>query len=649
MTKSVTIGFLSLYLVTSIGIPASAEQPACKDVDSINSIALPTHPIDRERTWATRQAEIAIEFLRANRPARSSELNRQIQSRLKLSPADKAVLETIQNLEAGKNANSLLPFITNPSLYANSFSLQLQRLPLHARKEWILAAVEQWSDRDPAFQIQTINWILDLADSYQQANNQTETLNLLKKARSHLDKAPARAWINVATAYRKAGQPEIARSLLASVPDRITASSQRQIDRGTRDWLDLGHQLARSGQAQQGLVYIAQAEHLFQRHKSRLNSQEFTRSLALAYAAAGQSSKGLQLVGTLRKYDASLGYFELAKQAAELGDEKFAQQALSLIREAWNVRDSVSQVAEIFAKARKFEAARHIANSATYGLDKLQALAAIAHIASQANQSAVSQQIIQEISQIRSSDLPDNNIIQVIDALIEVGDRTLAQALLKSLNSNQNRFNLASKYIKIEDFATARRLLNAEYEVQKNQYNLTRLNINPFPTPVPRFVPRSPLEEFFSAAQYIPVTKDPPLRTKQTRKSPLKISPISLSQANRQSDRIAVLAAFANSYASARDFTTAYTLMAEIPDTNCTHKIRAWNHLITEAMKAGRLALAFDALQNSDRLSKRANLKNSEFVRSNLVAIAKLYSQANQPQEALLLLESALVRLQDTL
>lgn len=651
MKKLLALGFLSFYFANSFLLPAHAKQPnqagsslACKKVDLLDIVVFPTAPLpnsERKRLWGERQAEIAIEFFRADRPDRASEINDKIASELGLSPGDRAALATIQNLEAGKSAIVLLPSIENPSRYAKAFSVQLEKLPLQPRREWVLKAVEELANYDSSLQTQKISWLLDLAVEYQKIGNQTEVLNLLEKARSRLEKAPVRAWIKVAEGYRKVGKLDIARSLLAPLPDQIKATSFNQVDGGAENFANLGHQLIRLGQTQQGLVYIAEAEKLLQQ---KIYSRNQIAPLFQAYAAAGQSSKAIELIRSLNKYEATYAYANLAKYGAEIGDERLAQQGLRLIRTEWMVNSTSSEVVGLFAKAGKFEAAQRIAMAMTQGLERLDALAAIVYTASQSNQPELSQKLVAEMRQVRSSALPDNNIIQVIDALIEAGDRTYARQLLKALDQTKNRFALAKRYTQIEDFETANQLLDAEHEFQKSHKTPLlpqfRNLIEPFLPILP--LSRSPLQEFFDAAltEPLPVRQSvPPILTPKVKQSQKHPS----TQQKDSSDRIILREMFANSYAAARNFAKASSSIVEIPDQYCYLKIRTWNNLMREAVKAGELKMALDALQKSDRLSKRAKLENSEFLRSQLVAIARLYSQRNQLKEAAQLLEFALL------
>jgi hypothetical protein len=222
---------------------------------------------------------------------------------------------------------------------------------------------------------------------------------------------------------------------------------------------------------------------------------------------------------------------------------------------------------------------------------------------------------------------------------------------LKELDHTKKRFELAKRYAQIEDFKTATQLLDAEHEFQKSRKTpllpQVRGRIEPL---VPTVFERSALQEFFAAVtrESLPVREViPPIpapKVKQSQKLLLTNS-VSSQPKQQEEDQTSLLGMFANSYAAARSFSKASSFIVEIPDQYCNLKIRAWDNLMREAIKAGELETALDALQKSDRLSKRANLENPEFVRKQLVAIAKLYSQRNQPKEAAQLLEFALLTL----
>ncbi|MGG6286701.1 tetratricopeptide repeat protein [Leptolyngbya sp. AN03gr2] len=397
MLQRFTIGLLTCSLAQSVSVPTIAQTrptPACKNSIAVSQFAPPTYLTGSVRGISLQQAEqraaIAIEFLRANRPDRANQINETLRSRLELSASEMAVLRTIQNLEAGKNQAAIALFseLKRPEAYRRSISLQLERIPLQAKAAWILPAVDYFPEPDEdemnyqqQWNLPTLKaeWMLLLAENYRTQGKATEAVKILDQARMLLNWNNNAEALQFVEAYRKAEQPEKARTILTPITAQLLGRIEAQPGetvrpRAIQNLIKAGHELALLKQSSEALPLLNQAEALI-KSVDRSNVKPLQQSLVLAYAAAGQTTQALQIVQNLDSRDARESYVALAKQAAELGDSRSAQQFLQSIRDQWTASRASFDVVKLLTDAELFPAAYDIATSIADPQMRLEAMA----------------------------------------------------------------------------------------------------------------------------------------------------------------------------------------------------------------------------------------------------------------------------------
>ena len=685
MFQRFTIGLFTVSLAQSISLPTVAQTrlaPACKSSIAVARFAPSTNSTASvrglSRQQAQQRAEIAIEFLRANRSDRANQINENLRSRLELSASEIAVLRTIQNLEAGKveTAIALFPELKKPEAYRRSLTLQFKRIPLQAKADWILKAVDYFPEPDEdemkyqqQWNLPTLKaeWMLLLAEDYRTQGNVTEAVKILDQARMLLNWNNNAEALRFVEAYRKVGQPEKARSILTSIAAQLlreveTRPGEPTKPRAIQNLIKAGHELALMKQSSEALSLLNQAETLI-KAIDRSDVKSLQQSLVLAYAAVGQTTQALQIVQTLDSPDARQSYVTLAKQAAELGDSSSAQQFLQSIRDQWTASRASLDVVKIFTDAELFPTAYNIATQITDPQLRLDALATIVKRADQAKQSALSTQTIAEMQRVKTGEFSGFQRLDTIRALIQVGERTYARSLLAEMVQQPDlawlSLQIAEQYAAIEEFDQATRLIDQ----QRNRRVQSKISPLPVSIVAPPFdllnePPLTPLGVFFSNAlldvnlpQRAPDTRSlqrrttpiPSIQSKQSKKPrtvqpptpppTLRLSP----EENRALDE----ARYIRAYAQARNFTKASNLLAQIPDHLCLFKAELFDNIAIAALEAGQLEIAIDSFQQAKRLSQRANRVSSERI-DRLIAIAKLYSERNQTTKAIRLLETAL-------
>ncbi|MGG6269830.1 hypothetical protein ACQ4M3_40645 [Leptolyngbya sp. AN03gr2] len=685
MFQRFTIGLLTFSLAQSISVPTIAQTrpaPACKSSIAVAQFSPPTYSTHSVRgislQQAEQRAEIAIEFLRANRPDRANQINENLRSRLELSASEIAVLRTIQNLEAGKiqAAIALFPELKRPEAHRRSLTLQLKKIPLQAKATWILQAVDYFPEPDEdemnyqqQWNLPTLKagWMLLLAEDYRTQGNVTEAVKILDQARMLLNWNNNAEALQFVEAYRKAGQSEKARSILTSIAAQLLRNVEPQPvrPRAIQNLIKAGHELALMKQSSEALPLLNQAETLI-KSIDRSNVKSLQQSLILAYAAAGQTAQSLQIVQTLDSRDARESYISLAKQAAELGDSRSAQQFLQSIRDQWIASRTSLDVVKIFADAELLSVAYNIATSIADSQMRLEALATIVKRADQAKQSALSAQIIAEMQQVKTGEVSGFQRLDTIRALIQVGERTHARSLLAELTRQPDlawlNLQIAEQYAAIGEFDQATQLIDQQ-RTRRVQSQLSPLPVSIVAPPLDLLnePPFTPLGVFFSNVlldvnlpQRAPdtrslqrrVTPIPSIQSKQSKK-PRTVQPPKLPPTSRLSpeeSRALDEARYIRAYAQARNFTKASNLLAQIPDHLCLFKAELFDNIAIAALEAGQLEIAIGNFQQAKRLSQRANRVRSERI-DRFIAIAKLYSERNQTTEAIRLLEATLALL----
>ncbi|BAU16069.1 hypothetical protein LEP3755_66360 (plasmid) [Leptolyngbya sp. NIES-3755] len=689
MLQRFTIGLLTFSLAQSVSVPTIAQTrptPACKNSIAVSQSASLIYPTGSVRGISLQQAEqraaIAIEFLRANRPDRANQVNEALRSRLELSASEMAVLRTIQYLEAGKNqaAIALFPELKRPEAYRRSISLQLERIPLQAKAAWILQAVDYFPEPDEdeinyqqQWNLPTLKaeWMLLLAESYRTQGKATEAVKILDQARMLLNWNNNAEALQFVEAYRKAEQPEKARTILTPIAAQLLRGIEAQPGETVRpkaiqNLIKAGHELALLEQSSEALPLLNQAEALI-KSVDRSNVKPLQQLLVLAYAAAGQTTQALQIVQTLDSPDARENYVALAKQSAELGDSRSAQQFLQSIRDQWTASRASFDVVKLLTDAELFPAAYDIATSIADSQMRLEAMATIVKRADQAKQSALSTQIIAEMQRVKSGEFSGFQRLDTIRALVQVGERTRVRSLLAELVQQPDlawlNLQIAEQYAAIGEFDQATRLIDQQ------RTNRVQSKISVLPVPVvapPLDLPidqlSTPLGVFFSNVlfdvnlpQRAPDTRPvqrrispiPSILSKQSKKPraiqpPPKLPPILrlTPEENRALDE----ARYIRAYAQARNFTKAANLLAQIPDHLCLFKAELFDHIAIAALEAGQLETALNGFQQAKRLSQRASRVSSERI-DRFIAIAKLYSERNRTTEAIRLLETTLALL----
>ena len=686
MLQRFTIGLLTFSLAQSISVPTVAQTrpaPACKSSIAVVQFSPPTDSTHSVRGISLKQAEqraeIAIEFLRANRPDRANQINENLRSRLELSASEIAVLRTIQNLEAGKiqAAIALFPELKKPEAYRRSFTLQLKKIPLQAKATWILQAVDYFPEPDEdemkyqqQWNLPTLKaeWMLLLAEDYRIQGDVTEAVKILDQARMLLNWNNNAEALQFVEAYRKVGQSEKARSILTSIAAQLLRNNvepQPIRPRAIENLIKAGHELALMKQASEALPLLNQAETLI-KSIDRSNVKPLQQSLVLAYAAAGQTAQALQIVQTLDSRDATESYITLAKRAAELGDSRNAQQFLQSIRDQWIASRASLDVVKIFTNSELLSVAYNIASSITDPQIRLEAMATIVKRADQAKQSALSTQIIAEMQQVKTGEFSGFQRLDAIRALIQVGERTHARSLLAELTRQPDltwlNLQIAEQYAAIGEFDQATRLIDQQ-RTRGAQSKLSPLPVSIVAPSLdlPKEQPFTPLGVFFSNVlldvnlpQRAPdmrplqrrVTPIPSVQSKQSKK-PRAVQPPTLPPILRLSpeeNRALDEARYIRAYAQARNFTKASNLLAQIPDYLCLFKAELFDNIAIAALEAGQLEIAIDSFQQAKRLSQRANRVRSESI-GRFIAIAKLYSERNRTTEAIRLLEASLALL----
>ncbi|MGG6263054.1 tetratricopeptide repeat protein [Leptolyngbya sp. AN03gr2] len=654
MFQRFTIGLLSL--VPLIAVPAVA-QTACQSPYppglSDQVTRLPISPEFEQQIRAIWQAEIAIEFLRANRPDRLDQINDTIRLQMKLSPEALTTLKLLQNLAVGRtnDAIALFPRVEPSWISSPAVSLQLLELPLKDRTQWVLKVLETMPESSSYLELEKTDWLLNLVAQHQEANHQKQALELLEKARLRTGKIRTVTLIRVAEAYRKLGKPDIARSILDTVPARIEAEA-RSLDDSAKIFslVNLGHQLALLGQSQKSLSYLTQAETLLRKSPTSIY-QSSVQLLALGYAASGRSTKAFEVTKLLQPNQIDLAHALVAKQAAELGDDRLAIQAIQRIRpeatKAWSFDRQpltvLPEIVEFYAKAGKFDLAQQVTASIQAPLFRLKSLATIVKYADRANQSTIANRIVTQM--LQSASKSNTSMFEVADHLIKAGAVNRVRQLLSQVSPKdlKSQFKIAYLYARIGDFQTANQRLdaiNVDREVAAltnppttNQYE-AHFELAPLPI--------SGLGSFFSSARFAPPSVLIPAAQQKQFDKPATIPIAKPSLATATANRFAILGALAKHYAIAQNFQKATALIEQIPNQYCTFKSDVLAQVTKSAIAADQLEIALDALQKGDRLNQRASQPDPNFVRMQLIAIAKRYSQRNQFKEAALLLESAL-------
>ena len=654
MFQRFTIGLLSL--IPLFAAPAVA-QTACQSFyppGLSDRLSLPISSELEQQIRAIWQAEIAIEFLRANRPDRLEQINEAIQSQMKLSPESATVLRLLQILAVGKTNDAIALFPSVQSAWLNSpvVSLQLLELPLKDRTQWVLKVLETMPESSTYLELEKTDWLLNLAAQHQEANNPAQALEILEKARLRTGKTRIVTLIRVAEAYRKLGKLDIARSILDTVPARIE-TEVRSLDGSDSvkifNLVNLGHQLALLGQSQKALSYLTQAETLLRKSPDPIY-QSHVQLLALGYAAADRSTKAFEAIKLLEPNQADLAYALVAKQAAELGDDHLTIQTIQRIRpeatKAWSFDRQpltvLPEIVEVYTKAGKFDLAQQVAASIQSPLFRVKSLATIVNDADRANQSVLSDRIVSQMLQIAPKSRSGDPVFEVVDRLIEVGAVNRVRQLLKQVSPKdlKSQFAIAYLYTRIGDFQTANQRLdaiNADREAADliasptpNQYE-SHFELAPLSPP-------SGLGSFFSSARFAPSPSVIPAPQQKQLDKPVTIPIAKPSPATVTANRFEILGALAKHYAIAQNFQKANALIEQIPNQYCTFKSDVLAQVTKSAIAANQLEIALDALQKSDRLNQRASQPNPNFVRMQLIAIAKRYSQQNQFSEAALLL-----------
>ncbi|MGG6269829.1 tetratricopeptide repeat protein [Leptolyngbya sp. AN03gr2] len=659
MFQRFTIGLLSL--VPFFAVPAVA-QTACQSFypSSLSDrfVSLPMSPEFEQQIRAIWQAEIAIEFLRANRSDRLEQINETIRSQMKLSPESATALRLLQNLAVGKtnDAIALVPGVQSSWLNSSSVSLQLLELPLKDRTQWVLKVLETMPESSTYFELEKTDWLLNLSAQHQEANSPKQALELLEKARLRTGKTRIVTLIRLAEAYRKSGKLDIARSILDTVPARIeTEARSLAIPNSAKvfNLVNLGHQLALLGQSQEALSYLTQAETLLRKSPDVIY-QPPVQLLALGYAAAGRSTKAFEVVKLLQPNQADLAYALVAKQAAELGDDRLTIQAIQRIRpestKAWSFDKQpltvLPEIIEFYAKAGKFDLAQQVTASIQSPLFQLKSLATIVNYVDRANQASLSDRIVAQMLQIAPKSRSGVPEFEVANHLIQAGAVNRVRQLLNQVSPKdlKSQFAIAYLYTQVGDFQTANQRLDA-INVDRAAADLVA-----FPTPnqyeshveLTPLLPMSGLGSFFSSARFAPLPSVIPAPQQKQLDKPVPIPSAKPSPATVTANRLEILGALAKHYAIAQNFQKANALIEQIPNRYCTFKSDVLAQVTKSAIAANQLEIALNALQKSDRLNQRASQPDPNFVRMQLIAIAKRYSQRNQFKEAALLLESAL-------
>ncbi len=659
MFQRFMIGLLSF--IPLFAVPAVA-QTACQSFyppglsDRLSS--LPISPEFEQQIRAMWQAEIAIEFLRANRPDRLEQINETIRFQMKLSPESVTVLRLLQNLAVEKtnDAIALVPSIQSSWLNSPALALQLLELPLNDRTQWVLKVIETMPESSTYLELEKTDWLLNLAAQHQEADNPKQALALLEKARSRTGKTRIVTLIRLAEAYRKSGKPDIARSILDTVPARIE-TEVRSLDGSNSvkifNLVNLGHQLALLGRSQKALSYLTQAEILLRKSPDPIY-QSHIQLLALGYAAANRSTKAFEVIKLLQPNQADLAYALVAKQAAELGNDRFTIQAIQRIRpestKAWSFdRQSLTvlpEIVEFYAKAGKFDLAQQVTASIQSPLFRIKSLATIVNYADRANQASLSNRIVAQMLQIASKSRSGTPEFEVANHLVKAGAVNRVRQLLNqvSLKDLKSQFAIAYLYARVGDFQTANQRLDA-INVDRAAADLVAsptLNQYESHFELAPLSPSSGLGSFFSSARFAPSPSAIPAPQQKQFDKPVPIPSAKPSPATVTANRFEILGALAKHYAITQNFQKANALIEQIPNQYCTFKSDVLAQVTKSAIAANQLEIALDALQKSDRLNQRASQPDPNFIRMQLIAIAKRYSQRNQFKEAALLLESAL-------
>jgi hypothetical protein len=648
MLNHIVFTILSIAFLPSL--PAIAQKPAassCKSPYSDAPLPLLINPLlswpgSQRIQKAVQQAEFAAEFLRANRSDRAAQFNEALRREFRLEPAEMTVLSILQNLEAGKTqaAIALLPQLQDLVRFRRPLTEQLMKRPLAEQTTWVQSIISQpaQSAREQAIHL---DWLLLVAEQHLEKGQPAAALPLLDAARARLDKAPLSDTLRLVTAYRKTNKPDIARSLLT--PALIEAARSQASTRGgatnIKTLIHLGRELALLGQKPQAMTLLGQAEAIL-----KPQSRDFLNdTLAQTYAAVGEAAKAIAL---LRPFGDG-GYATLANQAAQRGDDRLAEQALRLIRDRRSQSATRQNIVQQLAEAGKFEAARRSASALSEGHAKLNTLAMIVKFADLANQTAIANAIIAEMQQLQAAPVQIFDLLSGVEAFISVGANDRARAALVQLTQQQDsawlNLNFAEKYAAIGDYVQANRLIDSHLVEPPKPVPVPLLRLPSLPSVplVPSF--GSPFVSFFDSFVNFPTIRSTPIpfpNPLPNRRTPARTKQLPLTQTG--DDQAISQAKYARAYATARNFAKATQFANQIPDRYCNFKSGVWQHIATAALGADQLEVALDALQRSDRLDRRAQSTNPEFVRSQLIAIAKRHAQRNQFQQSALLLELAL-------
>lgn len=627
MYRFLPVGLLLINVLwTSTAQPAHAlSLRFCVNPDSTPDSPSLKHTQPENAEWEQGQklAQIAIAFYQAGKPDQMQRVNQQIQTKFRYSAERMRILSALQMLIVG-NQEAALSELSNLNLTeqdATAILIEILKLPEADRATWVLQAVDRLPDR-------MINvkfaWLLGVADSYP---NRTESMKLLAKARSLLyEEWQLDKWVDLAETYRRAGDAQIARSLLESVIK--IGLPQNKIAAVSRAYAMLNDFNA----AQKLIQTMPAAQHSVQ---TMLASQNLMSVQPIPDAPDNVRAA-------------------IALQFSDRGDVARSNHFLKQIRDPGIKRDISSQIIQKLLKQNRklvlpenaSTVERKIAEMGRFpGLYALikdwqsiqfqqNAVAWLIYRAAQANQTIISDRML---TQLRGSDL--NSFIRAAQLLNQVGYQSKAQSLLiEAIELAKQKDSalipsLAGLLAETGNFQQANRLLDeqlAQFEHNPKEVNLPKSISSPGDFSI--FSEESSLSHFFKE-QFFSLSSS---QSKQLHK--LNLEQILQSVPPLQKDVKAIAYGhFAKEYSRARNFAKANELLQKIPARYCKFRTSIYQELVAQATMAKDAEVALTAMAQI-----HPSEENQSFLRAQFLAIAQFYIEQNKGTEAIPLLEHLL-------